>query len=164
MLLQKHKTALKGFASVILILIAAPTTGFVVRGEWSPWVWEELKNQLVSPTLVNQIFTDVFYAAFYLMGFFLPYWVITFVLFLRRARSATSEDVDSITTDDRAGRLFLSLSMLILYLLLLKSILAFIRALPTDEWNGWLLILGIAMSAILGVVAYQAFKKPQKNT
>ena len=61
----------------------------------------------------------------------------------------------------RSGRLFLSLSTLVLFLLLLDSFVALARALPTEEWNGWLLISGLATAAFFAYLAYLAFKRTE---
>lgn len=159
--MDKGKTTGQMLGSFVLILLAASMGGSIVRGEDSPWVWEGLKNGHYAPSFANQVVGVVWYLAFYSMGFFLPYWLTTFVLFLWRRRAAGSNEVPPMPVNHRSGRLFLSLSTLVLFLLLLDSLVAFARALPTEAWNGWLLISGLATAAFFAYLAYLAFKRTE---
>ncbi|MGE5496484.1 MAG: hypothetical protein ACM3Q2_00315 [Syntrophothermus sp.] len=163
MLSQKNKVILQFCISFIIIFFAVLTFGSVVRNESSPWVWEELKNKLLVPTIIDKILLVSAYIAFYLMGFLIPYWVTTFILFIRRRSLSKSEYIKPISQREYNGRLFLSLSMLVIYLFLMKSILAFIKALPIDVWNGWLLIIGLAVSAFFAFAALNEFRAPNKD-
>jgi len=161
--------------SFLLVLFGASLAGSIVRGELSPWVWEELRNAKFAPSFANQVVGIVWYMAFYSMGFLVPFWATTFALFLGRLHTvgpmrmgasaldsvpgrAATTDVPPMPPSHRAGRRYLSLSTLVLFLLLLDPIVAFVRALPT-AWNGWLLLLGLGAAAFLALAAYVMFRE-----
>src|SRR5258706_12595385 len=101
----------------VVVFVAATAGGSIVRGESSPWVWEEIANKHVAPSLVDQVGVVVWYLAFYSVGFFIPYWLTTFALFLVRQQASGLKPVPPMPINHRSGRLFLSLSTLVLFLL-----------------------------------------------
>ena len=147
-----------GVASFLLFLFGGMLAGDIVRGESSSWVWDELNKTHVARSSADLVLNVAWYLAFYSLGFFVPYWLTTLVLFLRRERASTAET--TMTLNQRVGRLLLSLSSLILFLLLQESLIAFIRALATEQWNGWMLVFGVASAAFLAYLAFSAFKRP----
>ncbi|MBZ5666740.1 MAG: hypothetical protein LAO30_19320 [Acidobacteriia bacterium] len=155
----KAQNTIRMLGSFALVLLAVSAAGSIVRGEWSPWIWEELESRHVAPSFADQLVTVLWYVAFYSVGFLIPYWLTTFVLFMARHHAAGLNEVPPMPINHRSGRLFLSLSTLVLFLLLMDSIVAFVRALPTEEWNGWLLISGLATAALFAYLAYLAFRR-----
>jgi hypothetical protein len=103
------------------------------------------------------------YSAFYLLGFFAPYWVITFVLFIRRQNEAGYASVLSMPARDRAGRLLACLGTQILFLLFLRPIIYFMRGLPADDWKLWPWMLGVALGVCLLWAAYLEFRRSNRN-
>jgi hypothetical protein len=47
-----------------------------------------------------------------------------------------------------------------LFLLFLEPILAFVRAVPSDIWNGWFLLLGLAVAGFSIFSAYVELTRP----
>lgn len=144
--------------SFALLAAGAMVLGDSVRGSASPWLWRELRNPRHVPDRRDVIVATAMYGAFYLLGFFVPYWLTTFVLFMGRfdpARGAAETPV--ISAVHRTGRLFVSLAGLVIYLVFLEPVVAFLRAVPWDVWNGWLLILGIALAGFFAFAAYAVF-------
>jgi hypothetical protein len=156
---DKAKRTMQILVFGVLVLLGPIMVGDVVRGELSPWVWEELKNKHFAPSFAKQVFVVVSYLSFYSLGFFVPYLLITFVLYMGRQVPFSAKDPPAMPSNQRSGRLLLSLSTLVLFLLLLDSVIAFARALPTEAWNGWLLISGLATAAFFAYRAYLAFKR-----
>jgi hypothetical protein len=157
--MDKAKRTMQILSLGVLVLLAPIMVGDVVRGDLSPWVWEELKNRHFAPSFAEQLFVVVSYLAFYSLGFFVPYLLTTFVLYMGRRVPFSVKDPPPMPSNHRSGRLFLSLSTLVLFLLLLDSVIAFVRALPTEKWNGWLLIGGFVTAAFFAYRAYVAFKR-----
>jgi hypothetical protein len=157
---EDAKEKVQFYGSLALICLGVVAAGSVVRGESSPWLWVELKTGQDARPLADQIVTVACYLSFYSMGFLIPYLLTTFALFIRRQQLSGLSPVPPMPASHRRGRLFLSLSTLTLFLLMLDSIVAFVRALPTGEWNGWLLIGGLGTAGLLAYLAYLEFTRP----
>lgn len=143
---------------VFLVLVVIPL-GDVMRGTSSPWVWRELSNHRHVTGPVDATLAILMYSAFYSLGFVLPYVLASVFSFARRLGSAQHEGVPDVRPDQRSARLYFSAATLVLYLLFLDSIVAFVRNLPTDVWNGWLLILGLALAGCLFYCALRSSKQ-----
>jgi hypothetical protein len=157
---NETKVGLKYFGLSILIFLAVIPAGEIMRGDMKIWLWQEIVNQSRCPTLADQIICVCSYAAFYSMGFFIPFWVTTFILFLIRQNSHKTDIAPSIPQNQRVARIFISLSILILYLCFLESIVAFIRTIS----NGWLSILGLGLAAFFAYAAYIGFRSKKPNS
>ena len=125
----------------------------VVRGDASPWAWVEL-NRRAAEGAAGMAVGILWYAACYSLGFAVPYWLISFVAFLRRQKATGNFAPPLMPPQHRRAVVLLSLGFQVLFLLFFKSVIGFFRATPTHEWNGWLLILGLALAGLLMVAAY----------
>lgn len=162
---RRSRATIQVIGSWLLLMLAALQMGMAIRHELGPWGWQELSDssKLHSPT--DYIAGIALGAPLYSLGFFIPFWMTTFVFYFNRERanqqSARLERANRGSADTpmpehhRRGRLLLSLSTLVLWLLLLEPVLAFLRALPSSEW---LLILGLALAARLAFLAYVEFR------
>lgn len=109
--------------------------GAIYRREQSLWVWQEYESDLRRHGGDDALFAVYLYLIFYSAFIVLPYAVLA-VRF--------SADVPGLKRSFRAGRLVLSVWFAATFLLFANPLFEFIRSLPLDYWNGWLLILWVA--------------------
>jgi hypothetical protein len=146
----------------MFLALAAIPAGEAVRGDASPFVWQALANPHTVRSTTDSVLTVVMYAAFYLLGFVLPYWIITFILFVRR-RNAARWNAVTIPLHHRRARLFACTGVQIMFLLFLRPIVYFIRGLPEDNWMLWPWMFGVALAAFFLYAAYSEFTHPQPS-
>jgi hypothetical protein len=150
-------------AAFVFLALAAIPLGDAVRGDASPFIWDALANDRTVQSNTGRIIAVAMYLAFYLVGFFAPYWVITFVLFIRRQNASGSGPVPAMPARDRAGRLLACLGTQILFLLFLRPIIYFMRGLPDDDWKLWPWMLGVVLGACLLWAAYLEFRHSNRH-
>jgi hypothetical protein len=109
--------------------------GAIYRREQSLWVWQEYASALRRHGEGDAIFVVYLYLIFYSALIVLPYAGLAIRF---------SADVPGMKHFFRAGRLVLSIWFAATFLLFANSLFEFIRSLPSDYWNGWLLILWFA--------------------
>ena len=132
--------------------------GDAIRGDASPFVWEALANSRTVRSNADRILAILMYSAFYLLGFVIPYWVLTFVLFIRRQNAAGNQALAPLSVNHRAGRLLACLGFQILFLLFLRPIVYFVRGLPSDDWKLWPWMIGVALAVYLVWTGYLRFR------
>lgn len=156
---ERAKTGWQLAGGFAILFPATIVAGSVFRREVNPWVWAELQHSRAPGSLVEAGLTIFVYGCFYSMGFLLPYWVITFLLFLQRHAKFRTPTPPPMPLDHRAGRLLAAGGCQVLFVLLLESIMSFFRALPSEIWNGWFLIMGLASAGYLLAGSYFAFAR-----
>jgi len=139
----------------VYFLLAAPTGGMILRGEMSPWFWEQYHINAARHGQADALLGVGLYLAFYAAGFVLPCAILLFGFYCWQERYLFKRYRTPI---DRgllqAAIFFASVGCLLLFVLLLDSEVAFLRAVPTEVWNGWLLILvggGGLFSLLMGI-------------
>lgn len=115
--------------------------GAIYRREQSLWVWQEYAREALLHGRGNAAFTVYLYALFYSFFTLIPYLALGL-----RYRAEAPETSKYF----REGRILLSLWVAGTFLLFAQPLFAFIHALPTNIWHGWLLILW-ALSAVAAV-------------
>ena len=123
---------LMGFAIIV---------GQIFRSEVSPWFWEQYGVRALRHGTVDALLEMGFYLIFYLGGFVIPYLLTSGLLSVwfdsKKYGETTAIDRNGL----RGSKLVLSFGCLLSLVLFLDSEIAFVHNLPTDIWNGWLLIL-----------------------
>jgi hypothetical protein len=155
---ERIVAGLQLLASFVLLVLAAIPAGDAIRGDASPFVWEALANPHTVRSNADRILAVLMYGAFYALGFVLPYWIITFALFVRRANAAGSASVHHLPLRYRHGRLFACIGSQILFVLFIRPIVFFFRGLPDDNWMLWPWMIGIALGAFFFYAAYHEFR------
>jgi hypothetical protein len=115
--------------------------GAIYRGEQSLWVWEEYAREALQHGRGDAAFVVYLYAVFYSSLALLPYLAL-----------GLRYPVEAAGTSKyfREGRILLSTWATGTFLLFARPLFAFIHALPTTIWHGWLLIFWAA-SAVAAV-------------
>jgi hypothetical protein len=132
----------------VLLCASAVIAGEVVRGEVSPWIWEQIRADVARPDRSSAWVDLALYLAFYASGFIIPYYLLLFAVWLRYVNNKPENELLS-NKSIRAGIGLASVGCFLGFMLFLKAEGAFLRNLPSQVWNGWLLILGLGTSALL---------------
>lgn len=106
--------------------------GAIYRGEQSLWIWQEYASALSRHGQGNAFFAVYLYFIFYSAFILIPYAVLGIRF---------SADVPGSKSSIRVGRLVLSVWFAATFFLFANSLFEFIRSLPWEYWNGWLLVL-----------------------
>lgn len=130
-----------------LFLIVPWFLGACYRGEQSVWFWKEYQEDLLRHGSSDAWFSVYLYAVFYSALIVLPYWLLMLNAKRRMPQSASSRGIVFIIASWSA----------ITSLLFAKPIFAFIRNLPSDVWNGWLLI-GWAVITFCVILLWHSMK------
>jgi len=123
--------------------------GAMYRGEQSLWVWKEYAREVIQHGRGDAALTVYLYAVFYSSLALLPY----FALGLRYPVEAPGT-----SKHFREGRILLSIWAAGTFLLFARPLSAFMHALPTTIWHGWLLIFWVA-SAVAAVFSILTLEK-----
>jgi hypothetical protein len=115
--------------------------GAIYRGEQSLAAWEQYEVEIARHGLGNGVVVVYLYLIFYSTLVALPYAVL--------GLRYTSESPDA-RGYLRAGRFMIRLWLAVTFILFAPSTFAFIRNVPSDIWNGWLLILWLGSAAFFG--------------
>ena len=106
--------------------------GAIYRREQSLWVWQEYASALRRHGGGDALFAVYLYVIFYSAFIVIPYALLGIRF---------SADVPGLKHSVRIGRLVLSVWFSATFFLFANSLFEFIRSLPSEHWNGWLLIL-----------------------
>lgn len=162
---ERTREHLSAWGTVLVIFVAAVPAGSILRGEWSPWAWYEIPRHANS--WLGYTIGGVWYASFYALGFFIPYGAITFSLFLRRNSAGRFGEVPPIPAHHRRAATRCALGCFVLFMAFLPSIIAFFRAMPTELWNGWFLIMTLILGGLLlwsGIIEFQFRPRGRHST
>jgi hypothetical protein len=96
----------------------------------------------------------VLYALFYSAGFSFPYAVFLFAFYDYFHLEKYAAD----RVELRTNMAFLSLACLITFLVFLRSEIAFLQCIPTDVWNGWLMLVWILAAGFVTFGTYGSIK------
>lgn len=114
----------------------------------SPWLW----NETSQPDLLSKIYIVVSYLLFYTLGYIVPYFVIKFFVFILFFQN------DRVPKEFNSSLGSISFTLFITFLIFLQTIVVFFNNLPTDVWNGWLMILWFFLVVPLMVIGIKGFK------
>jgi hypothetical protein len=109
--------------------------GAIYRQEQSLWAWKEYTYALRRHGQADALFLLYLYAIFCMAFFVIPYAALSLRF------SAASPEVRRYF---RVGRLMISFWFAATFFLFAHPFFAFIRSLPFEIWNGWLLIFWVA--------------------
>jgi hypothetical protein len=136
---------------VLWLFAALLLLGEVHRKEQPLWIWSASSQELERHGLADAVFTFCLYSLLYSGPFIIPCSLISW----RRA------------VDNPAANVFASAWCFFTFFLFLDSILGaideFVRYMPSDVWNGWLLVLWLAFTVIAGIVWWEARKERKEN-
>lgn len=125
---------------VVQAIIFAWFTGAIIRNEQSLYLWVEYSDHARKFGTSDALFGAFLYLLYYSFFFELVYLV------LRRYITTQEQDQPFL----RADVMIYSFWGLFTFLVFGNSIFSFLRNLPTNVWNGWLLIGWICGSVIIG--------------
>jgi hypothetical protein len=129
--------------------------GAIYRQEQSLWVWEEYGYALRKHGQADAILSLYLYIIFYAAFFLIPYAALSL-----RFPAALA----GMKHYFRVGRLILSFWFALTFFLFARPAFAFIRALPHDIWNGWLLILWLAATVFVSFALWDMEKVRTRRT
>lgn len=120
----------------------------------SPWAWVQFDIESTKHGSRDALVGLMFYLGFYASLVFLPYSLLRFLFWVAFLNHAPANEAALDTASVRTANSALALACGVLLLTFLKSELAFARAIPSDVWNGWLLIgaVGAAMFLAIGAI------------
>lgn len=136
-----------------LFLIMPWFFGAFVRGEQSLWVWEQYKLDYFRHGQNDAIFVVYLYMIYYSFYVVAPYLILSIVY-----DKASGIDKEGILFN----KLFISAWCLASYIMFSEAIIQFIRNIPYDVWNGWLLILYIIFS-VFTVLLFISIEKKRRS-
>jgi hypothetical protein len=162
---QRHSSRDQIRASMMLgaiflsLFVSAFVLGAMLRGEMSPWAWTEFSIDSAKHGISDAFFVTALYLVFYASLVFLPYCVLRFVFWVSFINGAPqrADVIDDVSA--RVGLGALALACGIFLLTFLNSVLAFLRAAPTDVWSGWLPILCFGVSVVLVIGGVGSIRK-----
>ena len=126
-------TKIAAWAYGVQVFLVLPWfLGAIYRREQSLWVWQQYASELRRHGGGDALLAVYLYLIFYSAFIVLPYAVLAIRF---------SADVPGLKRSFRAGRLVLSVWFAATFLLFADPLFEFIRSLPSEYWNGWLLIL-----------------------
>lgn len=128
--------------------------GAIYRQEQSLWVWEEYAYALRKHGQGDALFILYLYGIFYAAFFVIPYAASSLRF------HATSTGASRYI---RAGRLMFASWFAVTFFVFAHPVFAFIRALPSEIWNGWLLICWSAATVLIALVWWDLEKVRAKN-
>jgi hypothetical protein len=118
--------------------------GEVRRKEQPLWIWSACLQELQRHGVAAAAFASCLYVLLYFGPFIIPYLVISW----------------TGAVDEPAINMFASLWCGFTFFLFLDSILsaigAFVRRMPSDVWNGWLLVLWLVFTVLAAVAWWTA--------
>jgi hypothetical protein len=123
--------------------------GAMYRGEQSLWFWRAYARDAIQHGRGDAAFLVYLYAVFYSALVLLPYFAL---------RLRYPVEAPGTTKYFREGRILLSTWAAGTFLLFARPLSAFIHALPTAIWHGWLLIFWAA-SAVAVVTLILTLEK-----
>ena len=144
------KKALLWIYGLHLFLIMPWFFGAFVRNEQSVWVWEQYKRDYIrhgQSDAVLVIYLYIIYYSFYVVA---PYFILSIVY---------NKTSDINNEGFCFNKLIISAWCLASYLIFSESIIQFIRNIPYEVWNGWLLMLYLAFSAFTVLLFISIEKK-----
>jgi len=130
-------------------LIVAPWfLGAIYRKEQSLWAWEEYGHAAARHGIGDALLSMYLYAIFYSVPFVGAFLALLTIPKTRHQHGAVIAIISAWVTGT--------------FLLLFHSCAEFVRNIP-DSWNGWLVILWCAVSALIIFFLWSIFKgKPQQ--
>jgi hypothetical protein len=129
--------------------------GAIYRQEQSLWAWEEYARAVQRHGQGDALFSIYLYGIFYSAFFVIPYLALS--LWFAEA----SADVKRYSF---IGRVMLSCWFAVTFFLFAEPVFAFIHTLPSEVWNGWLLILWGAVTVFVILLFRQLWKLQAKHT
>lgn len=144
-----RKAGLTIAACLVLLFAAAMTGGEILRGEISPWFWEQYHVSAARHGQADALFGVGLYLAFYATGFVIPYSILSIAVWSWYAKKGFRNTKLINEAKIGAGVFMASFGCLMSFVLLLDAAMAFLRRLPMEVWNGWLVILVLGASLFL---------------
>ena len=128
--------------------------GAIYRKEQSLWAWEEYARAVQRHGQGDALFGLYLYGIFYAAFFVIPYSALSLWF------AAASAEVKRYSF---VRRIMLSCWFAVTFFLFAEPVFTFIRALPSEVWNGWLLILWGAATVIVILLFRQLWKLRPKH-
>lgn len=129
-----------------LLLVMPWFLGAMYRDEQSLWVGTAVKRSMQRSGPTDAVLTAYLYALYYSAFLLFPYWILGF-----RYR-------------DPFLRLLLSVWFAFSAAMFAQPAFAFIRSIPSDIANGWLLIVWILTTVFMGFVVKTLERDSRSNT
>jgi hypothetical protein len=117
---------------ILYIILAIPVAGSIFRQVYSPYIWE----YPTQPDLLSRIIIIISYLSFYFLGYLIPYYFIKSTIYL-----IYFKDIIHVPFEVVIPIGCIALACLITFVVYLQPIIEFFNYLPTDIWNGWLMVL-----------------------
>lgn len=114
--------------------------GAIYRHEQSLWAWQQYASELRVHGKAGALLGLYLYAIFYAAFIVIPYAALALRF---------PADAPPVKQSFRFGRLVLSVWFALTFLLFVQPLFAFIRSLPSEVWNGWLLILWVVATIVV---------------
>ena len=138
--------------TLVALFVCAGMWGGMLRHEMSPWAWVQFRIDSARHGSSDASLTMLFYLGFYVSLVFLPYSLLRFLFWLAFLNNEPANEaaLDPVAVRTATGALALASGVLLFTFL--NNELAFARAVPSETWNGWLLIgaLGSALFLVIG--------------
>ena len=128
--------------------------GAIYRHEQSLWAWQEYASDLRLHGKADALFGLYLYAIFYAAFIIIPYAALALRF---------PVDAPAVGQSFRFGRLILSGWFALTFLLFANPLFAFIRSLPSEVWNGWLLILLLIFWAAATVFVFLLWRGLERS-
>ena len=127
--------------------------GAMYRREQSLWVWKEYARDIARFGERDAALTVYLYFIFYLSLAVIPYFVLCF---------RYPVDEPGVKKPFREGRILLSLWLAGSFFLFARPLHEFFSSLPSDIWNGWLMIFWVASAVAAGFVVLSLERRIKK--